>query len=114
MSACPVPDAEDRYVSRLLRSYLDLPHTPARARTADRGLARSLFGQAVPLELVQAAFVLACARRTCRPKDAPPLGPVRSLYYFLPVIDELRLSPPDPAYIRHLGVRLASATLKRP
>lgn len=114
MSACPVPDAEERYVNGLLRSYLDLPDTPARARTADRVLARSLFAQAVPLDLVRAAFVLACARRACRPKDAPPLGSVRSLYYFMPVLEELRLAPPDPGYIRYLGVRLASATSNRP
>ena len=38
MSARPATEAEERYVSGLLRSYLDLPDTPARARTADRVL----------------------------------------------------------------------------
>lgn len=113
MTPFPVPDPEHRYVTDLLRSYLDLPDTPTRARTADRVLARSLFTQAIPLELVRAAFALACARRTCRPAHAPPLGPVRSLHYFLPVIEELRLSPLDPAYIRHLHERLAFANSTR-
>ena len=102
-------DSGDLYVADLLRAYLDLPVTLNRARTADRALARSLFAQNVPLDLVRAAFVLATARRTCRPPGASPLGPVRSLHYFLPVIDELRLSPPDPAYLRQLQRRLSSS-----
>lgn len=114
MTTSPVPDSEHRYVTDLLRSYLDLPDTPTRARTADRVLARSLFTQAVPLELVRAAFVLACARRTSRSALAPPLGPVRSLHYFMPVIEELRLSPLDPGYIRHLREQLPSANPPRP
>ena len=40
------------------------------------------------------------------PPDAVPLGSVRSLHYFLPVIQELRLSPPEPNYIQHLSARL--------
>ena len=106
MSAAHAPEAEDRYVRTLLRSYLDLPVTPGRARSADRALARSLFAQQVPLDLVRAAFILACARRACRPPDAAPLGSVRSLHYFLPVIQELDTSPPDPNYIQHLSARL--------
>lgn len=102
-------DSGDLYVAALLRAYLDLPVTLKRARTADRALARSLFAQNVPLDLVRAAFVLATARRTSRPPGASPLGPVRSLHYFLPVINELRLSPPDPQYIGYLRARLAHA-----
>lgn len=94
------------YVEALLRAYLELPVTTKRARAADRALARSLFAQNVPLDLVRAAFILATARRASRPSGASPLGPIRSLHYFLPVIDELRLSPPDPAYLRHLRTRL--------
>lgn len=98
----------DFYVEALLRAYLELPATTNRARAADRALARSLFAQNVPLDLVRAAFLLAIARRASRPPGAAPLGPIRSLHYFLPVIDELRLSPPDPAYLRHLKSRLST------
>jgi hypothetical protein len=104
----PHDPSGDIYVEALLRAYLQLPVTMNRARAADRALARSLFAQNVPLDLVRAAFVLAAARRSCRPPGASPLGPVRSLHYFLPVIDELRLSPPAPAYLRHLQGRLAT------
>ena len=105
----PHDPSGDIYVEALLRAYLQLPVTMNRARAADRALARSLFARNVPLDLVRAAFVLATARRTCRPTGASPLGPVRSRHYFLPVIDELRLSPPDPRYIGHLRARLAQA-----
>jgi hypothetical protein len=98
----------DFYVEALLRAYLELPATTNRARAADRALARSLFAQNVPLDLVRAAFIVATSRRASRPSGASPLGPIRSLHYFLPVIDELRLSPPDPAYIRHLQSRLST------
>ena len=107
MKAVSLHEAEDLYVAALLRSYLDLPATPDRARTADRVLARSLFTQQVPLDIVRAAFLLASARRTFRPPDASPLAPVQSLHYFLPVIHELRLSPPDNGYIDYLRTRLS-------
>jgi len=45
--------------------------------------------------------------------DAPPLSPVRSLAYFLPVIEEvleLRVSPDYFEYLRH---RLARARSTR-
>ena len=107
MNAVSVSGAQDRYVRDLLHAYLDLPDTPARARPPDRILARSLFAQAVPLDLVRAAFALASARRASRPPKSPSLQPVRSLHYFLPVLEELRLSSPDPAYLERLLARRA-------
>ena len=106
--------SHDRYVTDLLRLYLDLPDTPTRARAADRVLARSLSERRIPLELVHAAFALACARRLNRATDAPPLGQIRSLHYFIPVIEELRLANPDPAYIRYVKASLTSARSHRP
>ncbi|HEY6340311.1 MAG TPA: hypothetical protein VIY49_02370 [Bryobacteraceae bacterium] len=48
-------------------------------------------------------------RRLVRPPDAPPLGTIRSLAYFLPVIDEvldLRVSPDYFDYLRHKLARI--------
>lgn len=114
MITSSVTQSHDRYVTDLLRLYLDLPDTPARARAADRVLARSLSERHIPLELVRAAFALACARRLNRATDATPLGQIRSLHYFLPVIEELRLANPDPAYIRYVQTSLMSARSHRP
>jgi hypothetical protein len=42
---------------------------------------------------VETAFLLAAVRRAARRPDAIPLGPIRSLHYFLPVIAELLQTP---------------------
>ena len=95
-----------RYVATVLGCYIQLPHTPNRPRKNDRNLAGRLFNQKVPLAVVKAAFVLATSRRTFRPGNASPLEPIRSLAYFLPVIEELQRTPPDMLYIQLLKQRL--------
>ena len=93
-------------VQHLLDLYCGLPHTAARRPSAaDRRLAVQLCDQAIPLELIEAAFLLAIARRNCRDPQAQPLPPIRSLAYFSPVIEELRLQPPHPDYLRFLRSR---------
>ena len=51
-------------------------------------------------------FVLAAVRRTIRPNGAPPLGTIRSLAYFLPVIEEVLTSSIRPDYFRYLRQKL--------
>jgi hypothetical protein len=47
------------------------------------------------VKVVENALVLAATRRLIRPSDAPPLGTIRSLAYFLPLIEEvLKLRAP--------------------
>ena len=65
-------------------------------RRPDRVLAAQLYQRGVSVSVIENAFVLAAARRLMRPADAPPLGTIRSLAYFLPVIEEvlgMRVSP---------------------
>ena len=97
----------EAYVHALLTHYVGLPQAALRrASTADRRLAAQLFDQAVPMATVQAAILLALSRRAARPPELPPLPPIRSLAYFLPVIEELRLDPSaDPGYLRFLLAR---------
>lgn len=93
-------------VQRLLDLYCGLPHTAARRPSVnDQRLAARLCDQHLAFDLIEAALLLAIARRNRRDPQAPPLPPIRSLAYFLPVIEELRLNPPDPAYLRHLRSR---------
>jgi hypothetical protein len=94
------------YVRVLLALYCGLSETAARRPSpADRRLAFQLFDQAIPLDTLETALLLAAARRTTRPPDLPPLPPIRSLAYFLPVIAELRLDPPNPGYLDYLRWR---------
>ena len=96
----------EQYVQRLLDAYRQTPTTAGRVRPADRRLAVQLFERGVPLAMVQAAFSLAACRRTFREPDAAPLHPIRSLHYFLPVLDEIRSEPIDPEYIRYIEWKL--------
>ncbi len=98
----------DEYVRSVLAAYLALPDTPRRTSPFDHRLARDLFDRAVPLATVSAAFVVAIARRKARPPDAVPLGSIRSLAYFLPVIEELLAKPMDPSYAEYLQRKLVS------
>src|SRR6266852_6911669 len=40
---------------------------------------------------------------------AHPLPPVRSLYYFLPVLEEIRLQPLPPGYLQYLERKISSS-----
>ena len=90
------------YVQAVLSFYRSLPGTPARPRRADRKLAAELHRRGVPLDVVEIALRLATARRNSRPPDADPLPPVRSLHYFLPVIDEMPQAEPPEGYLDYL------------
>jgi hypothetical protein len=83
-----------------------------RASRPDRLLAAQLHQRGGPLEAVENALVLVASRRLTRPADAPPLGVIRSLAYFSPVIEEvlqLDVSPEYFRYLRHGIARIAAA-----
>ena len=97
---------QEQYIQRLLQRYRETPTTAGHIRPADRQLARHLFHRGVPLTLAFAAFSLAATRRLFRRSPATPLNPIRSLYYFLPVLEELVADPPDPGYIEYINAKL--------
>jgi hypothetical protein len=94
------------YVQAVLREYTWLPGTPHKPSRQDRSLASSLHQQAVPLAVVRAALLLAAARRALRSPHLCPLPPIRTLHYFLPVIEEVLATPPDPGYVDYLAGKL--------
>ena len=94
------------YVRRLLEAYRKTPGTCGAVRRADRLLAARLHERGVPLEAVENALILAAARRLVRPAGAPPLGTVRSLAYFLPVVEEVLQIQVGPDYFRYLHSKL--------
>ena len=95
-----------QFVAEVLRCYRLLPHTPVRSSRNDRRIASQLFDLQVPLDAVKAAFVLAISRRTFRADDALPLEPIRSLAYFLPIVNEVQRDDFEPAYVELLKRRL--------
>ena len=98
------------YVRRLLEAYRATPGTCGAVRRSDRLFAVQLHERGVPLEAVENALTLAAARRLARPFDAPPLGIIRSLAYFSPVIEEVLRLQISPEYFRHLRTRIARFT----
>jgi len=98
------------YVHRLLQAYRATPGTCGAVRRPDRLLAAQLHQRGVPLEAVENALTLAVARRLARPADAPPLGIIRSLAYFSPVIEEVLDLQVSPDYFRYLRHRIAQLT----
>jgi len=99
------------YVAAVLTLYLDLPDTPLRPSSLDQSLARKLYEQSVPLPLVESALLLATLRRFSRPSDLRPLPKIRSLTYFLPVIEELQQQPLPDGYLDYLRLKLRKLSL---
>lgn len=97
--------SEAEYIAALLALYADLPDTPLRPSPADQSLARKLFTDAVPLTLIESAVLLGTLRRLSRDPNLPPLTKIRSLAYFLPVIEELKLQPLPAGYLDHLRLK---------
>ena len=95
------------YVPAALALYRRLPDVVTRPRRQDRQLALDLHRRRVPLTLIEAALAPATARRRARPADATPLSPIRSLHYYLPVIEELLSTPPADGYLDYLRDHLA-------
>ena len=107
----PAPDAEwANYVAAVTILYVELPETPLRASVQDQMQARRLFERDIPLRLVESALLLASLRRLIRPADVPPLPPIRSLAYFLPVIEELLSQPVPESYHGYLRLKLHRMT----
>jgi hypothetical protein len=100
-------DTEIVSIERLLRLYLALPHTPARASRYDRRLALELRQRQISWEVVKTALLLAMARRCLRDPSLAPLPPIRSLHYFLPVIEEVLSMEISPDYVQYLKRKLA-------
>ena len=99
-------DGCQEYIRQVLEAYRKTPGTMATVRRADRMLAMQLYQRGVALSVIENAVVLAAARRLMRPVDAPPLGTIRSLAYFLPVIEEVLDMRVSPEYFRHVRRKL--------
>ncbi len=100
------PLSRDSYIKQALELYRCVPGTLDRIRREDRLLAADLHDRGIPLSTLEAAFVLAAARRCFRPPNAHPLAPIRSMHYFLPVIEEILANPPAPEYLAYLKSKI--------
>jgi hypothetical protein len=95
------------YSAAVLKAYLQLPETPSKASFNDRQTAVALHSRGVPLFAVESALLLASVRRLGRSSDMPPLSPIRSLAYFLPVIQEVLDQPISEDYLVCLRMKVS-------
>ena len=100
------PSDRKDYINQVVELYRNTPGTLGRVRREDRRLAAELHGRGVSLSTLEEAFVLASARRCFRAPDAPALAPIRSMYYFVPAIEELLANPLDDGYVEYLKSKL--------
>ena len=98
--------SQEEYIRQILEAYRQTPGTMGTVRRPDRVLAARLYQRGVCASVIENAFVLAAARRLMRPTDAPPLGPIRSLAYFLPVIEEVLALRVSTDYFQYLRYKL--------
>lgn len=96
--------SQEEYIRRVLKAYRKTPGTMGTVRRPDRVLAAQLYRRGISASVIENAFVLAATRRLMQPTNAPPMSTIRSLSYFLPVIEEvldLRVSQEYFDYLRH-------------
>jgi hypothetical protein len=100
------PSGREDYVRKVLEAYRNTPGTCGNLRRPDRLVALDLYQRGIPLNTVENALVLAAVRRLIRPADAPPLTTVRSLAYFLPVIEEVFETEVGEEYFQYARQKL--------
>ena len=100
------PANQENYIKQALELYRCVPGTLGRVRREDRLLAADLHDRGIDLSTLEAAFVLAAARRCLRSPDAHPLAPIRSMHYFMPVIEEILANPLAAEYVAYLKSRI--------
>jgi hypothetical protein len=85
-----------------------------RPRRADRELAAAWHSAGFPLDMIETAMLLALARRLARPPNDVPLQPIRSLHYFIPVLDEVASRPLADHYVAYLRRQVDGEPTIRP
>jgi hypothetical protein len=74
--------------------------------TADEILARHWFQRGLPIQRLEYAILLGCARKYAAWRNNPRQGPIRSLRYFESVLEELNQQEFAPDYWAYLRSRL--------
>ena len=98
--------SQEEYIRRVLEAYRKTTGTMGTVRRPDRVLAAQLYQRGICVSVIENAFVLAATRRLMRPADARPLSSIRSLAYFLPVIEEVLALHVSPEYFHYLRYKL--------
>ena len=105
-SCCPSTINQEEYIRKVLDAYRTTPGTTGSVRRPDRLLAIQLHQRGISVEKIEDALALAAIRRHIRSAEAPPLATVRSLAYFMPVIEEVLLMEEGEGYFQYIHQKL--------
>jgi len=95
-----------RYISKVVDLYVSLPETPNECAQSDIQLASKWYQLRVKAKDVEAAMLLTTARRLFRDPENGPLGPIRTLHYFVPVLQEVIQEPLASGYLEYLRKKI--------
>lgn len=103
----PEEEAEEKaYVEAIREGYLSLGCGRGRFGPTDFRKARQWWNQGVPLHVVQDALLLGTCRKEVAASNELETAPIGSLYYFEPLLDEVRQAPLDVGYRYYLRFKL--------
>ena len=98
--------AEAPYVDQIARLLLEAPGVQCSFSQADRQLAARFYRQDLSLQQIEQALLLGCARKHVAWLNDHTGGPITSLSYFEPLIQEVRQQPVSDRYWDYLRSRL--------
>lgn len=100
-------DVADRFVSEIRTMLQERACVRSSFSTADEVLARQWFHAAVPLDRIRQAVLLGCARKYVAWRNNPAVqGPISTLRYFTPIIEEIAQQKLDADYWEFLRARI--------
>ncbi len=108
LSQTPLSD-QTFYIERVRQLFLSRPCVQGTFSAADEKLAVELYQRHVPLERIERAYLLGCARKYVALLNHPGVALISSLHYFtalLRELEELKISPDYWAYLSHKVDRL--------
>jgi hypothetical protein len=100
-------DGADRFVSEIRTILQERACVRSSFSTADEVLARQWLDAGIPLERIRQAILLGCARKYVAWRNSPAVqGPISSLRYFAPIIEEIAQQKIDSDYWEFLCARI--------
>lgn len=98
--------AERAYVARIRQLLGEASCVQGAFTPADERLAADWYVRGIEFETVRHAWLLGCTRKSFSLLDRPSAEPIRSLRYFVPVLEEVLAGDFPPDYWSHLEFNL--------
>lgn len=103
----PLVSDEAHYVEQIRRLFLSRSCVQGTFGTADEKLAAEWYRRHVPLEQIEQAYLLGCARKYVALLNRPSGEGISSLRYFTPLLGEVAALTVSPDYWPHLALKVA-------